>query len=102
MAGLLRVDPETEESGNDIPKHGESAYPADAWVEMQYRKNIKEGGGATGMPPNMSGHSNGAFEMGIPEMDKAANNLSNANGGVEQKWRKNYVPYEEAGGASDK
>ena len=53
LAGLLRVDEETEYSGNDIPKHGESAYPADAWVEMQYNKNIKEGGSA--LPPIMSG-----------------------------------------------
>merc|ERR1719384_814152 len=37
-AGFLRVDKETEYSGNDIPKHGESAYPADAWVEMQYNR----------------------------------------------------------------
>ena len=24
--------------GMDLPKHGESAYPADAWVEQQYMK----------------------------------------------------------------
>ena len=25
-------------SGMDLLKHGESAYPADAWVEQQYMK----------------------------------------------------------------
>ena len=25
-------------TGMDLPKHGESAYPADAWVEQQYMK----------------------------------------------------------------
>ena len=48
------MDKETEYSGNDIPKHGESAYPADAWVEMQYNKNIKEG--TAHLPPQMSGN----------------------------------------------
>ena len=33
---LLRIDRETEFRGNDLLKHGESAYPADAWVELQY------------------------------------------------------------------
>ena len=56
MAGLLRVDLETEESGNDMPKHGESAYPADAWVEMQYKKNVKERERRNShLPPHMSG-----------------------------------------------
>ena len=41
IIGRLRVDEETEETGNDVPKHGESAYPADAWVESQYKKNVK-------------------------------------------------------------
>ena len=34
---LYRIDRETEFRGNDEIKHGESAYPAEAWVEMQYR-----------------------------------------------------------------
>ena len=55
----MRIDEETEYSGNDIPKHGESAYPADAWVEMQYNKNLKETESGATVPPNMSGtHSN--------------------------------------------
>ena len=33
---LLRIDPDTEFRGNDLVKHGEAAYPRDAWLEMQY------------------------------------------------------------------
>ncbi len=32
--------------GMDILKHGESAYPADAWVEQQY---MKDGAGTMGL-----------------------------------------------------
>ncbi len=28
--------------GMDLIKHGESAYPADAWVEMQYGLNSED------------------------------------------------------------
>ena len=52
-AGMLRVDEDTEKSGNDIPKHGEAAYPADAWVEMQYKKNVKEARRNSTLPPHM-------------------------------------------------
>ena len=31
-AGLLRIDRDTEFRGNDVVKHGEAAYPVDAWV----------------------------------------------------------------------
>ena len=34
--GMLRVDAGFEFKGMDMIKHGESAYPADAWVETQY------------------------------------------------------------------
>ncbi len=36
--GRYRIDRETEFKGNDTVKHGESAYPRDAWVEMQYNE----------------------------------------------------------------
>jgi Amt family ammonium transporter len=36
---MLRIDRDTEVKGVDLIKHGESAYPALAWVEAQY--NIK-------------------------------------------------------------
>ena len=38
--GLYRIDRNTEFRGNDIMKHGEMAYPGDAWVELQVRKMI--------------------------------------------------------------
>jgi len=102
-AGMLRVDAETEASGNDIPKHGESAYPADAWVEMQYKKNVKEARRNSTLPPHM-GLDNGAFEMRTEQQQNSAANGADAantpNGGVDQKWRKNYVPYQEAADAT--
>ena len=30
--GMLRIDRDTEFRGNDTVKHGEAAYPVDAWV----------------------------------------------------------------------
>lgn len=33
---ILRVDPSVEASGLDASRHGEPAYPADAWEEQQY------------------------------------------------------------------
>ena len=59
MLKKLRIDRETEFKGNDQIKHGESAYPRDAWVEMQYQmKNEKHKGdknqaNADALPPNM-------------------------------------------------
>ena len=46
---ILRVDRETEFKGNDIIKHGESAYPMSAWIEHQYNNNPK---GNQGGQPN--------------------------------------------------
>ena len=37
----------------DLLKHGESAYPADAWVELQYREDDT---GSLSLPPNMRYH----------------------------------------------
>ena len=73
---MLRVTLEYEFKGMDLLKHGESAYPADAWVEQQYMEDdltawsptpsIKNEDGSrtttagaggsghkTGLPPNM-------------------------------------------------
>lgn len=44
---MLRVETEHEFKGMDLLKHGESAYPADAWVEAQY---MKDGGVETSVP----------------------------------------------------
>jgi hypothetical protein len=86
LLNLLRIDKETEFSGNDLEKHGEAAYPADAWVEAQYNRRLSLQGDAT-PPPNMSGthnnrtvklaNYNNAFEM-LPE--ELANRLAMANG----------------------
>ena len=40
---LLRVEMEHEFKGMDLLKHGESAYPADAWVEQQYMDTDENG-----------------------------------------------------------
>ncbi|TRY72371.1 hypothetical protein TCAL_09710 [Tigriopus californicus] len=48
---MLRIDRETEFRGNDLVKHGESAYPADAWVELQYNNDNSS------TPHHMSGTS---------------------------------------------
>ncbi|XP_023345791.1 putative ammonium transporter 1 [Eurytemora carolleeae] len=37
VLGWLRVSEELELKGMDIDKHGEAAYPAQAWVEVQYK-----------------------------------------------------------------
>ena len=73
---MLRVTLEYEFKGMDLLKHGESAYPADAWVEQQYMEDdltawspspsVKNEAGSnrsttgaggsghkTGLPPNM-------------------------------------------------
>merc|ERR1712008_329034 len=63
---MLRVEAAAEFKGMDMLKHGESAYPADAWVEQQYMKEDALAGGdddddgATG-----NGTSNGVTELGV-------------------------------------
>ena len=54
---ILRVGTEDEFKGMDLIKHGESAYPADAWVEYQYaRKKDSESGLPANMVGNMGAH----------------------------------------------
>merc|ERR1719244_1613371 len=48
----LRVPEEIEIRGMDIIKHGEAAYPAEAWKELQYGVSEEFEEGA--LPPNMS------------------------------------------------
>ncbi len=55
--GMYRIDRETEFRGNDAVKHGEAAYPAAAWVEMQYQD--KES-----LPMHMVGNSAGQDSNG--------------------------------------
>merc|ERR1739838_866226 len=58
MLKKLRIDRETEFRGNDQIKHGESAYPRDAWVELQYNK--KDSKADVGVLPHMTGAKPGA------------------------------------------
>ncbi|XP_042235441.1 putative ammonium transporter 1 isoform X2 [Homarus americanus] len=57
LLGMLRVPPEMELQGLDILKHGEPAYPAEAWIEDQYSSSITTENGVNRniyLPPNMS------------------------------------------------
>ena len=55
---MLRVSASDEEDGMDVVKHGESAYPVNAWLEYQYSRHQDpgqgEGGVKEGFPANMS------------------------------------------------
>ena len=42
----------------DIPKHGESAYPADAWVEQQYMQEEIQIPGTPNLPRQDSANTN--------------------------------------------
>jgi len=58
LLGLLRVSAEEEADGMDLIKHGESAYPAAAWVESQYAHGapgVQDLNGSNCLPANMSG-----------------------------------------------
>ena len=79
---LLRIDTDTEFKGNDLVKHGESAYPVDAWVELQYEKKSRKI--STNAAPMMQGAStrgkdnkgyNDAFEM-VPTTGKLFHSMS--------------------------
>eukprot|EP00095_Tigriopus_kingsejongensis_P003363 maker-scaffold557_size137338-snap-gene-0.13 protein:Tk03363 transcript:maker-scaffold557_size137338-snap-gene-0.13-mRNA-1 annotation:"predicted protein" len=99
---MLRIDRETEFRGNDLVKHGESAYPADAWVELQYNasSDVAIGSG----PSHMSGTSgdrkiskssyNNANEM-VPTQSALMSGLGNTFGSMvmsEKKPEPNGLP----------
>ncbi|XP_045105403.1 putative ammonium transporter 1 [Portunus trituberculatus] len=55
--GWLRVSVEMEMQGMDILKHGEPAYPAEAWLERQYSSTASSKGhhdDSNDLPPNMT------------------------------------------------
>jgi len=54
--GILRVNATDESDGMDIVKHGESAYPVNAWLEYQYSRSVIEAAASekNGFPVNMS------------------------------------------------
>ena len=54
MFSMLRVSEADESEGMDVVKHGESAYPVNAWVEYQYARNHPCTGSNVGLPSNMS------------------------------------------------
>lgn len=51
-------------------KHGESAYPRDAWVEMQYNTVENNGNSAGGLPANFVGHTSGGTEKEYNDANK--------------------------------
>jgi len=75
MAGILRVGTEDEFKGMDLIKHGESAYPADAWVEYQYSNKKNSQGG---LPANMVGNL-GAQISATGEVEKKDANSKDYN-----------------------
>merc|ERR1712122_70767 len=79
---VLRIDRDTEFRGNDMVKHGESAYPVDAWVELQYEKKSRKI--SNNAAPMMQGAAsrgkdnkgyNDAFEM-VPTTGKLFHSMS--------------------------
>ncbi len=71
----LRIDVETELLGNDIVKHGESAYPKDGWIESQYQQ-AKEG-----LPPPMKDMP---LLVTVPILKKQVREHSSQKNGVEK------------------
>jgi len=61
----LRVDPDIELKGLDIPKHGEPAYPAEAWGDGwgDFLKYSSNGLGASTPPRNGKPYTNQALDM---------------------------------------
>jgi len=95
VLNILRIDRDTEFRGNDTVKHGEAAYPVDAWVELQYdqKRNRKistssnQGASAATSGPMFQGTTgskkasfNNAMEM-VPTAGTLFQQLSNNFGG---------------------
>jgi hypothetical protein len=51
---------QTEFKGMDLTEHGEAAYPADAWVELQYKDDEY---GRQSVPSVMKGAPRYTFEI---------------------------------------
>merc|ERR1712079_923164 len=61
---MLRVEAAHEFKGMDMLKHGESAYPADAWVEQQYMKEDALSGGDELTPDGGTGNGSSTSGAG--------------------------------------
>jgi len=68
-AGMLRIDSETEFKGCDIVKHGEAAYPRDAWVEGQYALKLENGAESANNLPQIHTISNNSNAAEMPYND---------------------------------
>jgi len=68
---LLRVSTDVEFQGMDMAKHGESAYPAQAWKEFQYNKPK-----AGGSDPTLPVMSMDTQITGISTVDGSKTNIS--------------------------
>lgn len=82
---VFRIGRDMEFRGVDIVKHGEAAYPAEAWVEIQYN-NTKLGTSGS-VPAHMGGGGresseayNNPFEM-MPAQGKLFTGMNNAFSG---------------------
>lgn len=60
---MLRIDRDTEFQGMDSVKHGEPAYPAEAWVELQYAKKESGSGGGNNTKSTSSQQARGPAMM---------------------------------------
>ncbi|XP_018009464.1 uncharacterized protein LOC108666997 [Hyalella azteca] len=69
---ILRVSPEMEIQGMDILKHGEPAYPADAWIEEQYYSTFYKKAGL----PSSRHNSALPFQMNAPHSSDAVNGVT--------------------------
>jgi len=74
---ILRVSTDDEFKGMDLIKHGESAYPAGAWVEYQYAKGANNGANNS-VPANMtSGGLGSSITMSGMKEDKSGESYNN-------------------------
>jgi len=75
--GMLRIDRDTEFRGNDTVKHGEAAYPVDAWVELQYDAKKRSRGNSTssaGSHPEGKGTGSHPMFSGTSGANQASHN----------------------------
>jgi len=80
---LLRIDRDIEFQGMDAVKHGEPAYPAEAWVELQYAKKNSKAEGGNG--PMMQGAGGAGASKGYNDPFE----MMPATGGLFRQMSKN-------------